>query len=90
MLDQEDPIVAFIKTRALCTRFSIYLEEGEGSLLFGEGPGIALQGAKHLEMEIEHIDRVFLKENVFKTADKNVTEFAYNNPIKGTFSNVTV
>ncbi len=90
MLDQEDPIVAFIETWALCSRFRMYLEEGEGSSLFGEAQEVALNGAKRLETEIERVGRIFLKEDVFETAGKNVTEFAHNNPIKGTFSNVTV
>jgi len=90
MLDQDDPVVAFIETWSLCTRFRMYLEEGEGSSLYGEAPEIALNSAKRLEAEIERIGRVFLKEDVFNTARENVTAFAHNNPIRGTFSNVTV
>jgi hypothetical protein len=90
MLSNDDPIVAFIETWALCTRFRMYLEEGEGSTLFGDAHDIALDGSKHLEAEIQRIGNIFLKEDVFEATRKNVTEFARNNPIKGAFSNVVV
>ena len=90
MLDNDDPIVAFIETWALCTRLRMYLEEGEGSGLFGDAHSIALAGSKRLEAEIQRIGVIFLKSDVFEAARKNVTEFAHNNPIKGTFSNVIV
>lgn len=90
MLDNDDSIVAFIETWALCTRFRMYIEEGEGTSLFGDAHQIALYGSKHLEVEIQRIGVIFLKSDVFETARKNVIEFAHNNPIKGTFSNVIV
>ena len=90
MLDNDDPIVAFIETWALCTRFRMYLEEGEGSSLFGDAHEIALNGSKRLEAEIQRIGFIFLKSDVFEAARKNVTEFAHNNPIRGTLSNVIV
>ena len=88
MLDNDDSIVAFIETWALCTRFRMYLEEGEGSSLFGDAHQIAINGSKRLEVEIQRIGVIFLKSDVFEAARKNVTEFAHNNPMKGTFSNV--
>jgi uncharacterized protein YoxC len=90
MLDNDDSIVAFIETWALCTRFRMYLEEGEGSSLFGDAHQIALNGSKRLEVEIQRIGVIFLKSDVFEAARKNVTEFAHNDPMKGTFSNVIV
>jgi hypothetical protein len=90
MLDQDDPIIAFIEAWALCARFRMYLEEGAGSSLYGEGQDIALSYAKLLEMEIQRIGRVFLKDDVLDTAKKNIVEFANANPIKGTFSGITV
>jgi len=90
MLDNNDSIVAFIETWALSTRFRMYLEEGEGISLFGDAHETALNGSKRLEAEIQRIGVIFLKNDVFETARKNVTEFAHNNPIKGTFSNVIV
>ena len=90
MLDNDDSIVAFIETWALCTRFRMYLEEGEGISLFGDAHGIALNSSKRLEVEIQRIGVIFLKNDVFEASRKNVTEFAHNNPIKGTFSNIIV
>jgi len=90
MLDNDDSIVAFVETWALCTRLRMYLEEGEGISLFGDAHGIALIASKRLEVEIQRIGVIFLKSDVFEATRKNVTEFAHNNPIKGTFSNIIV
>jgi TolA-binding protein len=90
MLSNDDSIVAFVETWALCTRFRMYLEEGEGSTLFGDAHDVALDGSKHLEAEIQRIGYIFLKEDVFDATRKNVTEFARNNPMRGAFSNVIV
>ncbi len=90
MLDNEDSTVAFIEVWSLCVRFRKYLEEGEGSALFGEAHEVARNGAKRVEAEIERIGLIFLKNEVFEATRKNVIEFAHNNPIKGTFSNIIV
>jgi hypothetical protein len=90
MLANDDSIVAFVETWALCARFRMYLEEGEGSTLFGDAHDIALAGSKRLEGEIQRIGIIFLKEDVFEATRKNVIEFAHNNPIRGTFSNIIV
>ncbi len=90
MLDQDDPIIAFIETWALCTRFRMYIEEGEGSSLYGDGQPIALNGARVLEAEIERIGRDFLRDDVLDMAKKNIIEFANASPIKGTFADVTI
>lgn len=90
MLENEDSTVAFIEVWALCARFRMYLEEGEGSALFGEAHEVARNSAKRLESEIERIGLIFLKNEVFEATRKNVIEFAHNNPIKGTFSNIIV
>ncbi len=90
MLDQDDPLIAFIETWALCKRFRIYVEEGEGSTLFAEGQEIVIKAAKRLESEIERVGRVFMKDDVFEATEKNIVEFANVNPISGTFYNVIV
>jgi hypothetical protein len=90
MLSNDDSIVAFIETWAMCTRFRMYLDEGEGIKLFGDAHQVTLDGSKRLEAEIQRIGSIFLKEDVFEATRKNVTEFAHNNPIKGAFSNVIV
>jgi len=90
ILDHDDPVIAFIEVWALCTRFRIYLEEGEGSTLFAEGQEIGVKAAKRLEAEIERIGHIFLKDDVFEATAKNIAEFANVNPISGTFYNVIV
>ncbi|UCE46616.1 MAG: hypothetical protein JSW47_13455, partial [Phycisphaerales bacterium] len=90
MLDQEDSVIAFIETWAMCSRFRAYLEEGEGAALYGEGQEIAVTSARQIESEIERIGSIFLKDDALQTAKKNITEFANANPMKGAFSNITV
>jgi len=90
MLDQEDSVIAFIETWALCSRFRAYLEEGEGASLYGDGQKIAVSYARLIEAEIEQIGRAFLKDDVFETTRKNINEFANANPIKGAFTGVTI
>jgi len=90
MLDQDDSVIAFIETWAICERFRTYLEKGEGAKLYGEAQEIAVTSAVQIENEIERIGRIFLKEGVFETAKKNINEFANANPIKGTFSNIEI
>jgi methyl-accepting chemotaxis protein len=90
MLDQEDPVIAFIETWALCSRFRAYLEEGEGASLYGDGQKIAASYARLIEVEIERIGRAFLKDDVFQTTRKNINEFANANPIKGAFTGVVI
>jgi hypothetical protein len=90
MLDQDDPVIAFIETWALCKRFRIYVEEGEGSTLFAEGQEIVVKAAKRLETEIERVGHIFMKDDIFEATAKNISEFANVNPISGTFYNVIV
>lgn len=90
MLYQEDSVIAFIETWAMCARFRAYLELGEGADLYGEGQEIAVNSAKQIESEIERIGHIFLKDDVFETAKKNISEFTNSNPMKGTFSNIEV
>ncbi len=87
-LDEDDALVAFIETWALCIRFRLYLEQGEGSALFGEHQQAAVEGARRLEAEIERIGHIFLKDSVLEATRKNIVEFAGANPMRGTFSNV--
>ncbi|MBN2138425.1 MAG: hypothetical protein JW720_11520 [Sedimentisphaerales bacterium] len=90
MLDQEDPVTAFVEIWGLCARFRVYLEEGEGVALFGDSQSVAVEAGRRLEGEIERIGRIFLKDDVFEATRKSIMEFANANPIKGTFFNVTV
>lgn len=90
MLDQEDPVIAFIETWALCSRFRAYLEEGQGASLYGDAQKIAVSYARQIETEIEQIGRVFLKDDVFDMTQKNIIEFTNANPIKSAFTGVTI
>jgi hypothetical protein len=90
MLEQEDPIIAFIEIWALCVRARNYLEEGEGSNLYGDYQEIAITVTKRIETGIEQIGRRFLKEDVFEETRRQIHNFAGQNPIKGVYSNVIV
>jgi hypothetical protein len=83
-------VLAFIEVWALCKRFRIYVEEGEGSTLFAEGQEIVVKSAKRLETEIERVGHIFMKDDVFEATAKSIAEFANVNPISGTFYNVVV
>lgn len=90
MLNQEDSIIAFIETWAMCSRFRAYLEEGQGASLYGDGQKIAISYARQIEAEIERIGHAFLKDDEFGTTQKNINEFANANPIKSAFTGVTI
>jgi hypothetical protein len=90
MLEQKDPIIAFVETWGLCVRYRIYMKEGEGSKLFGEHQYVAVVAAERIEQRIEQIGREFLKEDIFLETREQVQNFARQNPITGTFSNVII
>jgi hypothetical protein len=88
MIEQKEPVIAFIETWGLCVRYRMYLAEGEGSKIFGEYQDIALNSAIRIEERIEEIGRQFLKEDTFLETRRQVHNFARQNPMTGTFSNV--
>ncbi len=91
MLRQEDPIIAYIETWALCVRFSQYLQEGEGRKLFGEHQDKAVIAATQIETKIEQIGRSkFPKQDVFEKTRDQIHTFANKHPITGTFSDVII
>ena len=90
MLEQEDSIIAFLETWALCVRVTNYLEEGEGRNLYGDYQEITIATAKRIEARIEQIGKRFLKENVFDQTRRQIHNFAGQNPIKGIYGNVIV
>ncbi len=87
MVEQKDPIIAFVETWGLCIRYTDYLRDGEGSSIYGENQGIAVEGAVEIQDEIERIGKGLFKEDVFNTTRTRLVDFAKRNPIKGTFSN---
>ena len=90
MIQQKDPIIALIETWGLCVRYRRYLEEGEGSKMFGEHQDIPVAGAGRIEERIEQIGRELLKEDIFIETRRQVHNFANQNPITGTFSNIII
>jgi predicted RNA-binding protein with EMAP domain len=90
MLEMDDPVAAFVEAWALCVRLTQYLEDGEGSKLYGEHQNVAIDAAKKLELEIENIGRMFLDVETLTETQKRVAEFATANPVRGTYSNLLV
>ncbi|MCP4260877.1 MAG: hypothetical protein GY774_25715 [Planctomycetes bacterium] len=90
MLEQEDPVIAFIETWTMCTRLVNYLKDGEGSDLFRQHQHIVITAFEKLKTVIEKIGRKFLKEDVFAKTQRNIYSFAKANPITGTYSNIIV
>jgi hypothetical protein len=87
---QDDVVVSFIDTWALCMRLRIYYEEGEGAKIYGENQPIAIDAAKRIESRVMDIGKLFLSDNAFNTTQRNISEFARANPIKANFSNLVV
>jgi len=90
VLEMGDPAAAFVEAWTLCVRLTQYLEEGEGSKLYGESQKVAIDAAKKLELEIENIGRMFLDVETLAETQKHVAEFAIANPVRGTYSNLLV
>jgi hypothetical protein len=90
MLEQEDPIIAFIETWALCVRLVNYLKHGEGNDLFKQHQDIVITASEKVRVEIEIIGRKFLQEDTFARTQRNISSFAKANPITGTYSNIVV
>jgi methyl-accepting chemotaxis protein len=90
MLEQDDPLVAFIDVWALSVRLREYLESGQGAELFAGYQEVAVNASKQIEGEIESIARTFLSEVVFEETRNNINSFAGSNPIQGTFSKTMV
>jgi hypothetical protein len=90
MLDQEDPVVAFIETWGLCVRTRYYLQEGEGLGLYGEQQSLAIDTWEQIETRIEQIGKEFLDDDAFAETRRNIHQFARANPVRGTFGNLVV
>lgn len=88
MLQEDDAVVAFLDTWALCIRYRIFFEEGEGSALFGENQILTIETIKGIEGRIEDVGKLFLAEELWQTTRKNLDEFARANPLKSNYSNV--
>ena len=90
MLQQDDSVAAFLDTWALCLRFRLFLEEGNGSFLYGENQAFVIETAKSSEGRIEEIGKLFLAEDLYRMTRVNLNEFAQSNPINSTLSNLVI
>ena len=90
MIQQDDPLVAFIDTWTFCARMTEYFETGQGYKLFAPHQDIAINVSKQIEDEIETIAKTFLSEKIFNETKANVHNFAQANPIQGTFLKTTI
>ncbi|NLX14116.1 MAG: hypothetical protein GXY44_10755 [Phycisphaerales bacterium] len=86
VLEQDDPIKAFLDAWVLCTRLRLYFTEGEGQALFGESQHIAVEAAQKLEADIARIGSAFLTPDKLASTRKEVERFAAENPMTGVFS----
>jgi methyl-accepting chemotaxis protein len=90
MLEQRDPIVAFLETWGLTVRLRLYFEVGQGSTLYGDYQELVIDRARQLELKIENIGRRFLTEDEFRDAQTLIRRFAEQNPVRESFSNLVV
>jgi hypothetical protein len=86
MIEQDDPVAAFLNEWALSVRMSQYFKGGEGSTMFGDNQTIAVAAAEFIEEEIEIIGALFLQEEAFTETREHIHRFAGTKPIQGTFS----
>jgi hypothetical protein len=90
MLEQTNPIIAFLEVWGLTVRFREYVESGEGSILYGDHQDLIIEMARELEARLENIGRRFLSEPEFDEARRRIRRFAAQNPIRESFANLVV
>ena len=88
MTGSDDPIVAFLDTWSYVIRLHMYLEEGDGSRLFGERQPIAVDFIKTAESEMIRIAELFLKQDQLEQVRQDLEIFARENPITGFYANL--
>ena len=86
----DDPVVVFMDTWGLIIRLRLYLEEGDGSALYGQQQPIALNFIHQAEEDIINIGQLFLKPEQFEQVQAGLETFAQAHPITGTYSNLVV
>ena len=90
MTASDDSIVAFLDTWSLVIRLRMYLEEGDGSRIFGERQHIAVDFIRTAEDEMIRIGQLFLKQDELEQVQQDLEEFAQHNPIRGLYANLIV
>ncbi len=86
VLEQDDPLIAFIDAWALSLRLTLYFGSGEGNQLFGPHQQVALSTAIRIETEIERIAQELLEASMFEQTQRDLRAFAQANPMRGAFS----
>ncbi|UCD49773.1 MAG: hypothetical protein JSW27_19855 [Phycisphaerales bacterium] len=90
LVEQEDPLVAFVDVWALSLRMTLYFGAGDGSNLFGLHQEVALATATQIETEIERVAQTLLEPTIFEQTRNDLRAFAQANPIRGAFSKTLV
>jgi len=90
LVEQDDPLVAFVDAWALSLRMTLYLGAGDGSKLFGLHQDVALSTATQIETEIERVAQTLLESTIFEQTRNDLRAFAQANPIRGVFSKTLV
>jgi len=86
VIEQDDPLVAFIDAWALSLRMTLYFGSGEGSQLFDPHQEVALSAATEIEAEIKRVAQTLLAPTIFEQTQRDLRAFAQANPIRGAFS----
>jgi hypothetical protein len=90
ILEQDDPLAAFVDAWALSLRLTLYFGAGEGSRLFGLHQDVAISTATQIETEIERVAQTLLEATIFEQTQSDLRAFAQANPIRGAFSKTLV
>jgi len=90
MLQQEDPVLAFVEVWGFIVRLHRYLEKGSGRSLFRDNQHLFTEMAAQFETRVEAIGRTFTSEEILEENRQQVYSFARANPIKSTLSNTIV
>ncbi len=90
ILQQDDPIVAFLDGWTFCVRLRLFLDQGDGATIYGERRKAVVETAREIETRIEEIGRLFLSDEMFPTTQQNVHDFALSNPIRSNYSNLVM
>lgn len=90
MLDQQDPITAFLETWGLTIRLVDYFKTGYGQKLFGEHQAIVINAFERIERNIQSVGRGILSEKEFDETSQELRGFARRHPVNETFSNLLI
>ncbi len=81
-----DVRIAFIETWVACVQGRMYLTEGAGKAVFGEGQPLAVEVLQELEEEFILIGEEHFGEELVESGAARILEFARNHPLDNTFN----